>query len=188
MTRMGGERADGQNITSSDCVLREGSVSPTSEGEPGRCRNTGLKVKYGVGRPPEERQETSAEQSKGCTKGQKQTAECSGSGRKEQHAQQHQQASARAAAKAGTSLAVTMQLRRGHGACCTPSARKRRRKKWKKSARRKKKKKTELLKRSARPKRSAIWPTTRNWKEETRERMDARRREAEKRMRPRTAP
>ena len=71
----GDEGADGWSMTSSDCVLREGSGRPTSAGKPGRCRNTGDKGKYGVGRPSGECQATVAKQRKERTKGPPESAE-----------------------------------------------------------------------------------------------------------------
>ena len=69
------EGADGRNMTSSDCALREGSGRPTSAGKPARHRNTGGKVKYGVGCLPQECQETVAEQRDRGTKAQAESAE-----------------------------------------------------------------------------------------------------------------
>ena len=61
----GDEGPDGWNMTSSDCVLREGSGRPTSAAWPLRQRKTGGKVKCDVGHPPEECLATVAEQLKG---------------------------------------------------------------------------------------------------------------------------
>ena len=47
----GDEGAAGLNMTSSDCVLREGSGGPTSAGKLERHRSTGGVLLYEVGHP-----------------------------------------------------------------------------------------------------------------------------------------
>ena len=95
----GDEGADGRNMTSSDCVLRDGSGPPTSAGKPGRHRNTGGEVKYEVGRPHVKSQAAIATQDKGCSEKQAseqnqsgssrmELQEQSGSSRRRQHARQ----------------------------------------------------------------------------------------------------
>ena len=45
------ELSGGRNMTSSDCVLREGRGRPTIAGKRGRYRNSGGKVKFDDGHP-----------------------------------------------------------------------------------------------------------------------------------------
>ena len=104
MSLRGDGGVDGRNLTSSDGVLRR--ASDKTQGKPGRCGNTGGKLKYDVGRPPEECQAAVAEHRKGCTEGQPESVETE---RQRQKGQQQRKTTARVTAKAATSLTERVQ-------------------------------------------------------------------------------
>ena len=132
---------------------------------------SGGNVKYDVGRPPVEHQETVVEQRKGGTAEQPESAAAEWQLQTGQQAQQQRKA---------RHVVRQRRRRRDQGASCTRSARRRKKKKWKKSARGKKKK--TLLKRRCGRRKARSGQQEETGEGEKRERTDTRRREAEKRV------